>query len=259
MDMGASGMPSLPSDQVLVVPVQTDRIISQVDHRLSSDGQVSEMRGRLQRGLNRAFVQRISQHKSALDLSIPVEEEIDVVEYLYNSMALSYKALPEEEEGAASRIKGVFKKRDEEKLYGAENRLASGQIERTDILADRYMSAELIELAPLEYLNDSYPFQYLVVISQLDILTIPVGLPGHEPDLDVRVHYDVIDSMGRLINGGRIDRTMPASEVSTESLTRELFHDMANEMISLSEWIGVDSESEEPSSRAQSPSEDEDY
>jgi len=259
MDVGSSGMPAIPSDQVLVVPVQIDRIISQVDHSLSPEGQVANMRGRLQRGLNRAIVQRISQHRSALDLSIPVEEEIDVVDYLYNSMDLSYQPLAKKEPSTTSRIKKLFKTKDEDKLYGAENRVSNGQIERRDILEDRYMKAELAEPGALEYLNDSYPFQYMVVISQLDILRIPTGLPGMEPDLDVRIHYDVLDSMGYPVHGGRIDRVINASESSPEALTRNLFHEMADEMIIQSEWIGVDSETEEPTPAERSSSEDEDY
>ncbi len=156
--------------EMLVLPYHPHYHISEVDRMMCPPSMdVTTLREKLRSAVTRELTQAFSDSLEVIDLSVQAyEETIDIEEYMYNAMDYDYAELKEEEE-KKKRFDIGLPKRKEEKIYGAKNYKREGQIDRVDILNDRYMMASVANIGAVEYLQDLYAYEHLLVITQLEI------------------------------------------------------------------------------------------
>jgi hypothetical protein len=217
-------------EQGLVVPVEVDRIISQLDHRLSPEGEVREMRDKLRKGLNRAIVRRFQDSLSVMDMSIEVKEDMDMVGFIYNGLDLRYADLPEPKAKKRSALDILKRKRKDRTYKGAEVELGGGQLQRRELNSERYMAASFPDDIVVDHLANTYPYSWMLVITQMDILkSMVTDEDGSRPYI-VRAHYTFIGPNGQVLEGGRVEAGLTEEQLTLRYLLDDTFVQLAQQM-----------------------------
>jgi len=196
------------ANSILVVPYHPHYMISEVDRAMTPDGtDPILMRERMRMRTTMAVTRAFADSLDALDISIATDDEaIDLLDYVYNAMDYHYASYTPVEEDKAKGPKGwvgKLKKKDkDQEVYGAYSRTREGQLDRVEVLEDRYMSAGLINSGAVEYLQDMHPYQQLLIITQLEILRDHKHV-GPEPRYTAALHYSYLDAKGQEQSGGK--------------------------------------------------------
>lgn len=207
--------------QVLVFPVHPFRIISEVDRALlENDDDIERLREKLIRNLSMALTRALDDSISTIDLYLDQQQEINVLEYVYNGLTFQYNDMPAEERRGLSKLTSRLQKKDEQ-AYGAYSNSQEGQLKRHQVLNDRYMSAEVDNLGMVDYMKEVYGFESILVITQMDLVR------NHDQnvkgDYRLSIHFSVIDDQARTLSGSRIDSYVDRADLSVENLKSNIF------------------------------------
>lgn len=216
--------------EMLVLPYHPHYHISEVDRMMCPPTMdVVSLREKLRSAVARQLTQAFSDSIEVIDLSVKAYDvTIDIEEYMYNAMDYDYVEFKEEEE-KKKRFDIGLPKRKEEKIYGAKNHKRQGQIDREEILHDRYMMASVANIGAVEYLQDLYAYSYLLVISQLEIrrdLDDPVA-GGYVCNL----HLTLQDAEGILVDGYKEVMKLSASQLEYFTFKNEVLPTMAQQAV----------------------------
>ena len=172
------------------------------------------------------ITQSLNDSLDAIDLSIANEDlEMDLLDYVYNSLDYRYVEF-EEQEAEKGRFKIKLPKKKEKKEYGAYSTERDGQLDRVELNHDRYMSASFGNPGALDYLQDIHAFDYILTITQLEIKR-NLETASDAPYF-ISLHYELMDSSGEQMKGGKQDQFLQQSEMDMTELTKRVLPSLAS-------------------------------
>ncbi|NNC83078.1 MAG: hypothetical protein HKN79_05835 [Flavobacteriales bacterium] len=217
--------------EMLVVPVHPHYIISEVDRMITPEGMTAiEMREKLRQRFSMEMTRLLSDSLEALDLLISdiPDTEIDLLDYLYNAIDHRYVKHETEEEDV-KKFKIPLPKKKDKRVYGAYATKENGQLKRMEVDHDRYMSVEFANPGAVDYLQDLYAFEHLLVVTQIEMRRNT----EEADDLPylISVHYEVMDHKGNAEYGGKTTKTLDAQDLEYTHLTKTIIKELAKDCI----------------------------
>jgi len=210
---------------LLVLPYHPHYHISEVDRIMAGDMDVMTMREKLRSSINRRVCTALGDSIETLDLSIQSHDDIDLVDYMYNAIDYGYAKAEKIEEKPKGKIRLRLPKKKEEKVYGAYSVQSEGQLDRREVMHDRYMSATVTNKGAVEYLQDLHSFQYLLVITQLEVTR---NLDDIDPaPYAASIHYELLDDNGDWHVGNKETIYLEREELSYDVFSDSVASTMA--------------------------------
>ncbi len=216
--------------EMLVLPYHPHYHISEVDRMMCPPTMdVSTLRKKVRSAITREITEAFSDSLEVIDLSLQIyDEAIDIQEYMYNAMDFEYVELKDEEEKKKRFDIGLPKRKDE-KIYGAKNHTKNGQLDRKEITHDRFMMASVANTGAVDYMQDRYGFEHLLVITQLEIMR----------DLDdpqaggyvCSMHFTLLDAEGVAKDGYKEIMKLNAEQLQYNSFKNEVIPAIAREVL----------------------------
>jgi len=216
--------------EMLVLPYHPHYHISEVDRMMCPPTMdVSTLRKKVRSAITREITQAFSDSLEVIDLSLQIyDEAIDIQEYMYNAIDFEYVELKEEEEKKKRFDIGLPKRKDE-KVYGAKNHTKNGQLDRREIMHDRYMMASVANTAAVEYMQDRYGFEHLLVITQLEITR---DLDDPQSDGYVcSLHLTLLDAEGVAKDGYKEIMKLSAEQLQYNSFKKEVIPALSQKVL----------------------------
>jgi hypothetical protein len=214
---------------LLIAPVHPHYLLSELDRKMSPDGNVDQNREKLRKAWNRRLTEAFSDSLETFDLLMDDLEKVNRLEFLYNGLDLSYQSVITDE---PDKKKLQWPKKKEEKSYqGAEVKVESGQLRRDEILEKQYMGVAHIDEVMLDYMKSQQPFTHLLITTQIELRrNIDPKRAQEEPYL-LKAHYCLLNNKGQVITGGFIEKGLSEDEVDTGILTHDIFEQSAQELL----------------------------
>jgi hypothetical protein len=218
---------------LLVLPYHPHYHISEVDRMMTTEQMdASAMRAKLRRLIARSLTQALSDSLNAIDLSIALDEEIDICEYMYNALDYSYAKTPEDiDTPEKKRIlqRGKLKKK-EPKNYGTYVEHREGQLQSKKVEYDRFMTAQLGNKGAGEYLQDLYGHDALLSLTQIEITR------SHEAATSgsylLKLHYVMLNKAGKTTYGNKHVMVLSAAQLEWDTFNNEVLPALAESLAS---------------------------
>jgi hypothetical protein len=218
-----------PEALLLVAPVHPHYFLSELDKKMSPDGNVAQNREKLRKAWNRRLTEAFSDSLETFDLIMDDLEKVNRLEFLYNGLDLSYQSVITDE---PDKKKLQWPKKKEEKSYqGAEVRVESGQLRREEILEKQYMGVAHIDEVMLDYMRSQQAFTHLLVTTQIELRRNIYPNRAQEDPYLFKAHYCLLTDKGEVITGGFVEKGLSEEDVETGILTNDIFVQSAQELL----------------------------
>jgi len=213
---------------LLVVPVNPLYVLSELDRKLSPDGDVAQMRDKLRKALNRRVTEIFSDSLNTYDLLMDDLENVNRLEFMYKGMDLSYmEIIPEKEEKKLLQ----WPKKKEQEYNGSEVKVEQGQLKREEILEKQYKGLSQVDPVMMEYMRSQTTFSQMLVLTQVELRKNVHPRPGQEEPYLFRLHYSLLNYHGALLSGGVIEKGMKDEDVAIDRVSNDIFVYTAAELL----------------------------
>ncbi len=230
------------ANTILIVPFQSKYIISEVDRMLCDEAMgPRELRSKLRQKTAMEVTKALGDSLDALDLSIPGEQTIDIIDYVYNSLDYRYVKLQQDEPQKKRRININLPKKKENKTYGAYSKRQDGQLDRIEVHHDRYMSATFGNPGAVDYLQDIHSFDYILVLTQFEIRR---NLDAEvEQSYQADLHYELMDSSGEPLRGAKETVYLTNAQMDINTMKEDVLPGLADALL-VKSWASMHSTEE---------------
>lgn len=214
---------------VIVIPLHPHYLISEADRMLTTpEMDVQQLREKLRKKCTMEITMALADSLDAIDISTGnVDGDIDILDYTYNAVDYKYVQLESTEEDQ-KRFQLKIPRKKEEKVYGAFTTRRDGQLDRTEILEDRYMSASFGNPGAVEYLQDIWAFEYILTITQLELKR---NLDNEsDKDYYISLHYEWMDNLGDKLKGGKIEEFIAVSDMDYHKVMSVTIPNLAKDL-----------------------------
>lgn len=236
---------------VLIIPFESKMYISDIDRDLAQNHQMNfqEIKGKFRAALDREIFIALKQDYNPQSFySIPPEESIKELAYIYNSIGYKYEVVPDDvvvkKENAGTKFIGKFKKKskrngDPELDSGSEEYIEAG-IQGGQVVSqvdnrEKYMKTSIVNAKLLPSLNSKFNTTYYIFINQLDIkkgadIRYSASPEGHKRE--IKVHYTIFDNTGGEVSSGAIKTRLPPNANDINKIIRVQFPLVAKRIVS---------------------------
>lgn len=227
--------------RVLIIPFEPKLYISDIDNELIKENELSgqkELRAKMRAALDQNIYLSFNQMYDAFSFyTIPQDEAIKELSYIYNSIGYKYEPLPKEEhlekESTGKKLLNKFKKKEQpvdEKKEGVIN----GEVVSISDNQEKYMQTKISNDNLLPTLNKTYFADYYLFINELDIkrsVNNAYSVDGQYYKREMKVHYTIFDNAGNIIDSGAVKTLFPPNNNDFNKIVKTQFMMVAQELL----------------------------
>ncbi|TXB64687.1 hypothetical protein FRY74_09555 [Vicingus serpentipes] len=224
--------------KVLIIPFEPRLYISDIDKELVKENQMNfqDIKAKFRAALDQNIYISLKKYYTSLSFyTIPQEDAIKELSYIYNSIGYKYEVMPVEEvvekENTGKKLMNKFKKkeREEEPIEAGIN---NGQIVSQTDDREKYMMTKISNENLINTLNKQYQATYYLFINELDIKRTmkESGGMNSQSQREIKVHYTIFNNQEKVMDSGAIKTLFNSSENDIEKIIKSEFPLIADKL-----------------------------
>lgn len=224
--------------KVLIIPFEPRLYVSDIDKDLVKENQMNfqDIKAKFRAALDQNIYISLKKYYTSLSFyTIPQEDAIKELSYIYNSIGYKYEVLQDEElvekENAGKKLMNKFKKKEKEEEY-EEASIQNGQIISQTDDREKYMMTKISNDNLINTLNKQYQATYYLFINELDIkrtMKESGGMNNHSLR-EMKVHYTIFNNQEQIVASGALKTLFNGSENDIEKIIKSEFPLIADKL-----------------------------
>lgn len=219
------------SSDVVIIPFEPRLYISDIDRELIKENSMNfqDIKAKFRSALDQNIFLALKKSFSPFSFyTIPQEDAIKELSYIYNSIGYKYEVMPNEEmaekEGTGKKLLNKFKKKETEQEY-EEASIKNGQVVSQIDNREKYMMTTISNDNLINTLNKQYNANYYLFVNELDIkrTTKESGGLNSQAQREIKVHYTIFDKSEQVIATGAIKSLFNSTENDIEKIIKSEF------------------------------------
>lgn len=215
------------SSKVLLVPYDPRMFISDVNRELEEAHRthINEIRTILRESLNQIVAAELGKSHSVTDLLNDGDEGMESdIRRIYSAITWDYipVSAPDSSGKKGRRVEGQT---------GRGVSIENGELKTYYDDRDRFMDARIVDNKIIEYINNKYNADFILLLNELDIRIKKGGAPGVSNGArQVKVHFTLFDRRGKRIGGTAIYFDYNGKTTDVFSLMKSGFGKVAGDL-----------------------------
>lgn len=231
--------------KVLIIPFEPRLYISDIDRDLVKENEMNfqDIKAKFRAALDQNIYVSLKKYYTPLSFyTIPQEDAIKELSYIYNSIGYKYEVMPAEEvvekENAGKKLMSKFKKskRSEDSELDSETRGSAG-INNGQIISqvddrEKYMMTKISNENLINTLNKEYQATYYLFINELDVKHTMKESGGlnSQSQREIKVHYTIFNNQEKVMDSGAIKTLFNSNENDIEKIIKSEFPLIADKL-----------------------------
>lgn len=229
---------STGKSKVLIIPFEPRLYVSDIDRDLVQENEMNfqDIKAKFRAALDQNIYVSLKKYYSPLSFyTIPQEDAIKELSYIYNSIGYKYEVMPVEEvvekENAGKKLMSKFKKKEKEEEY-EEASIQNGQIISQVDDREKYMMTKISNDNLINTLNKQYQATYYLFINELDIKRTMQESGGlnSQSQREIKVHYTIFNNQEKVMESGAIKTLFNSNENDIEKIIKSEFPLIADKL-----------------------------
>jgi len=224
--------------KVLIIPFEPRLYVSDIDRDLVKENQMNfqDIKAKFRSALDQNLYISLKKYYSSLSFyTLPQEDAIKELSYIYNSIGYKYEVMPEEKpvekENAGKKLMNKFKKKEKEEKY-LEAKTENGQVISQVDNREKYMMTKISNENLINTLNQEYLASYYLFINELDIKRTAKESSGlnSQSQREIKVHYTIFNNTGAVVSSGAIKTLFDGNQNDINKISKTQFALIADKL-----------------------------
>lgn len=225
--------------KILIIPFEPRLYVSDIDRDLVTENEMNfqDVKAKFRSALDQNIYISLKKYYSPLSFyTLPQEDAIKELSYIYNSIGYKYEVMPKEEpvekENAGKKLMNKFKKKDKEENY-EDAKIENGQIVSLVDNREKYMMTKISNDNLINTLNQAYHVNYYLFINELDIKRTRIETSGLNPQVqrEIKVHYTIFNNQEQVVASGAVKTLFDGNQNDINKISKNQFALIADKLV----------------------------